>query len=169
MSQWQVRVMQAADVGAMVALQAECYPPELHEDEPTMQARLVVAPDTSWVAEDAAGVGAYLVCYPSKVGKVNPLGAAFTIPEQADTLYLHDLAVGTRARGQGVGRAVATRAVDYARKQGFTYCTLVAVQGSAPFWRSLGFRPVTALTGEQRAALATYRTDTTYMLNTLAL
>ena len=61
-------------------------------------------------------------------------------PDEADTFYVHDVAVADRCRGRGVGRALATRLLDLARDRGFTRSELVSVQGSAPFWEKFGFR-----------------------------
>ena len=85
--------MRDTDVAAVYAIQTEAYTSELIEEQSLIQERLRSAPDTAWVAEDQQGVCAYLVAYPGKLGKITPLGAPFSVSAQADSLYLHDLAV----------------------------------------------------------------------------
>ena len=96
--------MAEADMDAVLAVQAACYPPAMREAADVVRARLRASPDTVFVARDAQGVCAYLFAYPSRLGKVTPLGGRFSLPETPDTLYLHDLAVAPRAAGQGVAR-----------------------------------------------------------------
>jgi len=64
------------------------------------------------------------------------------VPPDADSFYIHDVAVASRCRGRGVGRILAGRLVDLARARGFRRSELVSVQGSAPFWAGLGFREI---------------------------
>ncbi len=118
--------------------------------------------DAVLVARDAQGVCAYLFAYPSRLGKVTPLGGHFALPDAPDTLYLHDLAVAPRAAGQGVAR----RLVDalLARAGGLRHSALVSVQDTRRFWESLGYLPAAG----DAAALATYPQDALYMAKRLS-
>lgn len=149
--------MAEADLDAVLAVQAACYPPPMQEPADVVRARLRASPDTVLVARDADGVCAYLFAYPSRLGKVTPLGGDFAVPKEPDTLYLHDLAVAPRAAGQGVAR----RLVDamLARAGSLRHSALVSVQDSRPFWESLGY----AVAAGDARALATYPTDAQYM------
>jgi predicted N-acetyltransferase YhbS len=64
------------------------------------------------------------------------------LPDRPDTLSLHDLAVAPEARGHGVARTLFAAVHALARERGFASVSLVAVQGSDPFWARLGFRAV---------------------------
>jgi len=154
--------MAEADLDAVLAVQAACYPPAMQEAADVVRARLRASPDTVLVARDADGVCAYLFAYPSRLGKVTALGGAFPVPQAPDTLYLHDLAVAPRAAGQGVAR----RLVDamLARAGGMRHSALVSVQESRRFWESLGYM---AAAGDA-AALATYPGDALYMTKRLS-
>ncbi len=154
--------MAEADLDAVLAVQAACYPPAMQEAADVVRARLRASPDTVLVARDADGICAYLFAYPSRLGKVTPLGGHFTLPDTPDTLYLHDLAVAPRAGGQGVAR----RLVDtlLARAAGLRHSALVSVQDSRRFWESLGYA---AAAGDD-VALATYPAGALYMARRLS-
>jgi predicted N-acetyltransferase YhbS len=154
--------MAESDLAAVLAVQAACYPPAMQEAAAVVRARLRASPATVLVARDAGGVCAYLFAYPSRLGKVTPLGGDFALPADPDTLYLHDLAVAPRAAGQGVAR----RLVDamLARADGLCHAALVSVQDTRRFWESLGYAPAAG----DPAALATYPADALYMTKRLS-
>ena len=154
--------MAEADLDAVLAVQAACYPPPMQEAADVVRARLRASPDTVLVARDADGVWAYLFAYPSRLGKVTPLDGHFLLPETPDTLYLHDLAVAPRAAGQGIAR----RLVDalLARAGSLGHSALVSVQDSRGFWENLGY----AQAAGDDAALATYPPDALYMAKRLS-
>lgn len=155
--------MRDDDLDAVLAVQAACYPPAMQEAADVVRARLRSTPDTVLVARDGAGICAYLFAYPSRFGKVTPLGGAFVLPAAPDTLYLHDLAVAPRAAGQGVARRLVGGLLDGAAARGLRHSALVAVQESRRFWEGLGYG---AADGDA-AALATYPDGALYMAMTL--
>lgn len=159
--------MRKQDIPAINRLQAECYPPEMQEDESTIHARLLLAPDLAWVAEDDSGVCAYLVGYRSAIGKITPLNGLSRVEENADTLYLHDLAVSHRGKGQGIGMALAKVACHDAAEMGLTYSALVSVQGSSDFWKKLGYVKWDRLEPDQLVNLKTYPGPSFYMIKKL--
>jgi predicted N-acetyltransferase YhbS len=154
--------MAEADLAAVLDVQAACYPPALQEAADVVRARLRASPDTVLVARDARGVCAYLFAYPSRLGRVTPLGGAFALPAAPDTLYLHDLAVAPRAAGQGVARRLVADLL--ARAGGLRHSALVSVQDTRPFWASLGYAPAAG----DAATLATYPPDAVYMTKRLS-
>ncbi|KGF81792.1 hypothetical protein IA69_11090 [Massilia sp. JS1662] len=154
--------MTEADLDAVLAVQAACYPPAMQEAADVVRARLRASPDTVLVARDAAGVCAYLFAYRSRLGKVTPLGGHFALPDAPDTLYLHDLAVAPRAAGQGVARRLVEAML--VRAGGLRHSALVSVQDTRRFWESLGYLPAAG----DPAALATYPDDALYMARRLS-
>ena len=158
-----VEAMAASDLDAVLAVQAACYPPAMREAADVVLARLAASPDTVRVARDARGVCGYLFAYPSHLGKVTPLGGLFDVAPAADTLYLHDLAVAPRAAGQGVARRLVGAMLAAAAARGCSHSALVSVQGSRPFWESLGY---VAAVGEA-CGLATYPDGALYMTRPL--
>ncbi|QDZ30688.1 GNAT family N-acetyltransferase [Noviherbaspirillum sp. UKPF54] len=159
--------MSGQDVAAVLRIQSACYAPSMVEAEETIRQRLREFPGTAWVAQDEQGICGYLVAYPSRVGNITPLGATFGKTDAADTLYLHDLAVAPRAKGQGVAKALAGCALEQARLRGLRFSALVSVQDSRAFWRALGYETWDALPPQQQACLLTYEGQACYMVKRL--
>ncbi len=87
-------------------------------------------------------------------------------PADADTLYIHDLALLPSAFGGGHARIIIDRLTKAARDAGFARLALVAVNASTPFWATRGFAPA-AESDVMRAKLATYGDDARYMARKL--
>lgn len=158
-----LRPMEEGDLAAVLDVQAACYPPAMQEPADVVLARLRASADTVLVACDALGVCAYLFAYPSRLGKVTPLGGAFALAADADTLYLHDLAVTPRAAGRGLARALVARLLGEARARGLLHSALVSVQGTRRFWEGAGY----ACAPGEPVHLATYPLDAVYMARRL--
>lgn len=158
-----IGAMAPGDLAGVLDVQSACYPPAMQEPAHVVLARLAASPDTVFVARDDDGVCGYLFAYPSRLGKVTPLGGAFAVSAEADALYLHDLAVAPRAAGQGVARRLVARLHDDAAGRGLRYAALVSVQDSLAFWESLGYVPA----ADDDAALATYPGAAYYMTKRL--
>ena len=157
-----IRPMLGADLAAVLKVQAACYPPAMQETAAVVAARRQAAAATCLVAEDADGVCGYLFAYPSRRGLVTALDAPFCIAPDADTLYLHDLAVAPRALGRGLARSLVQSMLALGRAHGLAHAALVAVQDSARFWRAQGFE----VQAGQYAGLAGYPAGSLYMLRT---
>lgn len=157
--------MRADDLDAVLAVQAACYPPSMQEAAAVVLARLQAAGATCLVAEDADGVCGYLFAYPSRLGRVTPLGARFAPLAGADTLYLHDLSVAPRTHGRGLARRLVEHLL--ARANGMQASALVSVQDSAGFWDALGYRAREVDSAQARAALASYPGVARYMVRAL--
>lgn len=160
-----VREMREQDLDAVLAVQAACYPPSMQEPADVVLARLRAAPATTLVLPNAAGICAYVFAYPSMLGRITPLHAGFEPAPDADTLYVHDLAVHPRVHGMGLGRRLARSLFDTGRGQGLRHGALVAVLDARPFWESLGFAPATGLCRAWQGgeALASYPGEALYM------
>ena len=163
-----IRRLTAADLDAVMRVQAACYPRELNEERGLFARRLTAAPETAWLAESAGTACAYLFGYPSRPGRITPLGGDFAPSRSATALYLHDLAVAPAAAGQGLGRRLVATAVAAAQGLGLMQATLVAVGGAEKFWQAQGFRRADALAAEQQARLAGYGPAAVYMQRPLA-
>ena len=164
-----LRPLRAADLDAVLRVQAACYPPSMQEPREVIRARIEAAGSTSFVAVHQDGaqcdqVLAYAFAYRSRAGAVTPLGAGFDVDAGGDTLYLHDLAVTPAAAGGGLARRLAARLLAQARESGLAWCALVSVQDSRGFWERLGYRGAHCATGDARDALATYPAPALYMV-----
>jgi ribosomal protein S18 acetylase RimI-like enzyme len=170
-----IRPMHIADLDAVMAVQAACYPPSMQEPRAVVEARLLAAADSCAVAcdGDSDSVCAYLFAYLSRLGAVTDLGAPFAPAPQPDTLYLHDLSVAPRAHGRGLARALVEHLLAAGRKQGLHHAALVSVQDSEGFWAGFGFRPAPAARFDSRSSigidvgLATYPGAAVYMARAL--
>lgn len=163
-----LRSMQASDIPAVMTIQEESYPDELLETDEVISARLASFPDYAWVADEAQEACAYLFAYPARLGRITPFDGVFTQHDDADCLYLHDLAVGLLASGRGVGPALVRHALEHARTRGLRHSALVAVQGSGDFWSRMGFEPCPVNDAAQMENLATYGRAALYMTRSLA-
>lgn len=162
-----LRTMTPADVPAVMQIQARCYGPSMQEGEATIRARLSASPDLSWVAETHGEVGAYLVAYRSRLGKLGALGAPFDIADDPDSLYLHDLAVDPGCKGVGLGPALVRMALRKADNESLPYSSLVSVQASKEFWARQGYAVWADLDARQASHLQTYSGQAWYMVNRL--
>jgi ribosomal protein S18 acetylase RimI-like enzyme len=137
------RTLTRDDIPALHHLEAESYLPALHESDEAFIRLMELFPDGAIGCFDDEGMCGYAFGVPLKAGSTLELRTPLAkIPDEADTFYIHDVAVADRCRGRGVGRALATRLLDLARDRGFTRLELVSVQGSASFWEKFGFRRV---------------------------
>ena len=163
-----VRVMRADDLDAVLAIQLACYGAGFVEDGALIARRLAAAPETGWVAGHAGKVKAYLAAYPSVAGKLTALHGEFEVAADADTLYLHDLAVHPAASGLGLGPRLVRHAWAHAAKAGWRQSTLVSVQASVGFWERQGYAAMQPADPAQQARLATYPGTSIYMARWLA-
>jgi predicted N-acetyltransferase YhbS len=161
------RTMTPADVPAVMQIQARCYGVSMQESEAAIRDRLEASPDLSWVADTDGRIGAYLVAYRSRLGKLGALGAPFDIPADPDSLYLHDLAVDPGCKGQGLGPALVRMALRKADDESLPYSSLVSVQASKEFWERQGYAVWTDLDVRQALHLDTYTGPAWYMVNRL--
>lgn len=167
---YRIRLIQHADLAEIQAIQDCCYGDELFEDTGLIERRLASQPNSCWLAESHDGkVLAYLFSYPSRDKQVAPLGSEFECYNNADLLYLHDMAVSPAARGLGLAPDLLVTAERYALKCGFNQLALVAVQGSVPYWQKQGFSIVELTDVSAQLALESYiGQSAVYMQKTLA-
>lgn len=102
--------------------------------------RRALYPDGCLVlARDGRSVG-YLITHPWQNGSPPPLNALLgRLPDNADTYYLHDIALLPASRGLGAGASAVRLVVAMARGLGFESVSLVAINGADRFWASQGF------------------------------
>lgn len=166
---FRIRLMQVTDIPAVLMIQEQAYVDEILESAEVIEERLHIAPETAWVAETEAGVQAYLVTYPSRLGALTAWGENFQCAHDADCLYLHDLAVATAAGGCGLGQALIAVATHYAEEKGYGFSSLISVQNSVGFWQRRGYGVVENLSPAQQLLLATYTGPAYYMSKTIAV
>lgn len=138
----QLKVIDTADVPAVLALQAQCYGPEFHESAEAFQAKVRATRGLhcSFLAVQGEHALGYVVSLPVDDDQLPGLDAPEWAPARAPrTMYLHDLAVSPEGRAQRLGHKLVEQVLRRARDMGLTQVALVAVQGSRDYWQRLGF------------------------------
>jgi GNAT superfamily N-acetyltransferase len=132
------RPMRLADLPAVGALAAMIHP-DYPEDDAVFAERLRLYPAGCHVLARGDGIAAYVVSHPwhgAPPALNTRLGA---LPAQPSTFYIHDLALAPDARGTGAASEIVSWLIAHAREIGAPGLSLIAVNGSAAFWRRHGF------------------------------
>jgi len=133
------RSMTRDDLGAVVAV-ADVVHVNYPEDPAVFANRLALFAAGCLIAEEDGKVLGYAIAHPGMIGDPPPLDTVLAaLPEQADCLYIHDVALLPAARGRHLGVALARRMEEVARAHGFDRIALTAVNNSDGFWGSLGY------------------------------
>lgn len=157
---FEIRNIQARDAAAIQHIQAACYPAELQESIEALQAKSQLSPASCWIAMQQHSAIGYLFSHPWQ-GQLPPaLDHVLTsLPDRADALFLHDLAILPQARGLGVAQALLEQANRWARSNGLRTASLVAVRNSHAFWKKKGFGPPATSMPQLQAKLQAYGPD----------
>ena len=144
-----IRQLARDDLASALALQAASYPAVLREGTEAFASRLDVPASYCLAALRDGTLVAYLLAHGWAAGAPPPIGAVLEADGPGEVLYIHDLAVSGGERGSGLGRQLIGRAFARAARDGFRRAELIAVEGAAGYWRTLGF-----VEGSPSAALA---------------
>lgn len=129
--------------------------------------RQTLYPSGTHVLELGEKLAGYVLSHPWRFGSLpalnSPLGE---IPADADTYYLHDLALLPVARRVGAAGFIVDALIKHAIARQFPTMSLVAVNGSQGFWEKRGFevRDIPELYGK----LLSYEEAARFMVKTLA-
>ena len=160
-----IRPMQASDIGQILAIQAACYTEIEPESCASLLAKHTASPATCFVAELGGGgqVAGYLLSVPCELANPPALNAPnCPLPAAPDCLYLHDLAIAPAGRGAGVGKMLMQAFMGALQASALHSASLIAIQGSAPYWMRFGFAPA-PLTPPLAAKLQTYGQGAQYL------
>jgi GNAT superfamily N-acetyltransferase len=131
--------MRAGDLAAVSAI-SDAVHGRYTEPVAVYAERLELYPAGCRVFEFEGEVAGYLISHPWHRQSPPKLGALLgAIPADADTFYLHDIALLPSARGTGAGRIALDLVVGDARALGFAEVTLMAVGGADLYWAAQGF------------------------------
>ena len=115
------------------------------------------------VSEKPAG---YVLSHPWTLGSLPALDTLLgAIPPDADTYYIHDLALLPLTRGVGAAGKIVAALTKHAHAMGYPTMSLVAVNNSIPFWEKQGF--VVEERPELAGKLAAYEQAARYMVKPL--
>lgn len=127
------------DLAAAVAIQAEAYPPFLRESAEAFASRLDLARSYCLAARQNEVLVAYLLAHGWPGRTPPPIDTVLDAGAPVDVLFIHDLAVAPAGRGFAIGRRLFASSFALAAGEGLHRAELIAVEGAAPYWRSLGF------------------------------
>lgn len=160
------RPARVSDFHAIVAIAARIHP-DLPERPEVFMEKMQLYPAGCRVLVGEDMIAGYGLAHPWKLQQIPPLdGFLERLPEDADCLYVHDVAVLPDQRG-GVTRAYVTGIAELAHATGIATLALVSVYATRPLWERLGFRAVSA-DAALHSKLASYGEGATYMLRDLA-
>lgn len=112
------------------------------------------------VSEKPAG---YVLSHPWTRGSLPALNVLLgDLPADANSLYIHDLALLPLTRGVGAAGSIAAALTKHARAMGYPSMSLVAVNNSLGFWEKQGF--VVEDRPDLADKLATYEDGARYMV-----
>jgi len=163
-SNW--RGMSAMDLKAVEQIAGVVHPGFFERPDVLAEKRQLY-PNGAHVFEVNERPAGYVLSHPWHARAVPALDALLhAIPADADTYYLHDLALLPVARRIGAARFMVRTLARHALARGFATMSLVAVNGSEGFWAKQGFvaQNIPELTGK----LLTYEEGARYMVRELA-
>jgi ribosomal protein S18 acetylase RimI-like enzyme len=161
------RPAHTSDLPAIGAIAARVHP-DLPESPEVFAEKMRLYPDGCLALTTENEIVGYGLSHPWMQHQIPPLdGFLEKLPDDADCLYVHDVAVLPDFRGGGVARAYVATIEGLARSSGIATLALVSVYATRPLWEHFGFRAAT-VDAELRAKLASYGERATYMLRELA-
>jgi GNAT superfamily N-acetyltransferase len=159
------RAMSALDLPAVEAIAAAVHP-DFYESPEVLAEKRLLYPNGAHLLEIGERPVGYVLSHPWRSDAIPALnGMLGAIPAEADTYYLHDMALLPLARRIGAARFMVDALARHAAARGFATMSLVAVNGSQGFWSRQGFfaRDLPELTGK----LLTYDESARYMVKPL--
>ena len=137
---FKIRIVTAADLAAVTALEAACFPPEEAAAEEAFAYRIKAFPERFFVAEKDGKI----------IGMVN--GCASHLPAVEDALFeprghepngknqmIFGLAVLPEYRRQGVGGALLNHLIDWSKAHGMEQVILTCKEAKLAYYSKFGF------------------------------
>ena len=154
---FQLKLLKSDYMADVLRIQDYCYTEIEPESLKSLQAKILASPNTCLIAESSEGAVGYLIAVPIVYPHLPTLNApTFELLADADTLYIHDLAIHGAGRGKGVAQALVGASFDAAKHSGLSRACLVAIQNSQKFWEQFEFEVVAEPADDLRAKLASY-------------
>ena len=160
------RALTGYDLDAVVAIAAQVHP-GFYEAPEVLAERQRLYHNGTYLLEVGERPAGYVLSHPWRLGQLPALNSLLgAIPTDADTYYIHDLALLPLARRIGAASFIVEALAKHALARGYPTMSLVAVNLSAPFWERHGFvvddRPQLADT------LRSYEDSARFMVRRLA-
>lgn len=156
------RSMRAGDLPDVERIGAIVHP-RYPERAAVPAERLRLFPAGCRIAPHGEAAVGYAIAHPGIIGQPAPLDTLLgALPDGADCLYIHDVALLPDARGLRLGAAVVEILAAVAKNHGFGRLALTAVNDSTNFWSRQGFCVALSESG-----LTSYGGDAIYMVRAL--
>ena len=163
-SNW--RAMTVDDLASVDVIAARVHPSD-PDDHAVFAERLRLHATGCRVLMTGGEIAGYVISHPWHLGEPPALNALLGgLPEAAATYYVHDLALLPDARGSGAASWIVAQLVRHARDLNLPSLSLVAVNGSTPFWTKQGFAAMAAENCDSK--LASYGADAHLMRRLLS-
>lgn len=144
-------------------IQRECYSEDILESVDSFSAKLSADSDFSFMAMQSEMAVGYVVALPWVFGGILDLdGVEYSVPPDADSLCIHDIAVSFKARNVGTARHLLNAVLDAAKSKGYRRLFLIAIQGASSYWERHGFEAV-QVNEKLKRRLSAYGEGATYM------
>jgi ribosomal protein S18 acetylase RimI-like enzyme len=159
------RTARGTDLDAIKAV-ADAVHPDLSERPEVFEEKLRLFPEGCFVLIENGEVVGYAFVHLWRLNDVPKLDDfLMSLPDDADCLFIHDVALLPKARDKGAARSLIQQISKLANSRNVTLLSLVSVYGSHIHWTRLGFEVVTddAVTSK----LASYGQTAYYMVRRL--
>ncbi|MCL1092394.1 GNAT family N-acetyltransferase [Shewanella kaireitica] len=157
-----LRNIETSDWPSILEIQLECYPQIEPESLAVLQSKWLASPQSCFSLELSQQVVGYCLAHPWIINHPPTLEQELERITASDTLYLHDIALSAKAQGKGAGRLILEQLMQFAKNNGFSNISLIAVQGADRYWQRQGFK-----VQEIDKDLSDYPADACYMVYTL--
>jgi GNAT superfamily N-acetyltransferase len=142
-----IRAIQPDDWPQIDRVQHACFPATAIESTGALKSISDAASAFCSAAEENGVVVGYLLSHPWISGDLPALNEPLTgCPADADTLFIHDMALLPEARGGGLASRMVNRVLDAARERKLSGASLLSVQKTTSFWARFGFEKRPELT-----------------------
>jgi hypothetical protein len=154
------------DVGTLLTIAARLHP-TLPERPAVFAEKVRLFPEGCRKRVANGRMVGYALAHPWRSDDPPPLdGFLHRLPDDADCLFIHDIALLAQARGVHAPAEYFDHVFAVATGLRLPRAALIAAYGTARLWRRFGFTPWE--TPSLRQKLATYGADVIYMTRPLA-
>lgn len=127
----------------ILEIQDAAYHEIASEELDVLKSKQFLSPETCFVCiSEKDEILGYLLAHPWNGSEPPKLYEPLLDSERSDSLYLHDMAVSSRSKGQGIGSSMMAKLIEVAKLKCIKRINLVAIQGADSFWSMHGFKVI---------------------------
>ncbi len=136
-----IREAKKADFNEIFNIQKSAYK-KFSETKEAIESRLKLSDKTCFVAFSKKEIIGYLLAHPWKANSIPAFNSVLpALPDNADSFYIHDLAILKKNRKAGIGEALINKGLDCAVRLDFIRINLLAINDYAKnFYKKLCFK-----------------------------